>query len=375
MTLERQLRELPDPIVSLLRKHYFDEERFLKLAERLQPGSTHSNVVSGRVMPPEPGDIQSLPKAGSDEAKELEELGLASLRNGEWALVVLAGGMATRMGGVVKSLVEALPGHRFLDLRLNEATTLERRVGRRVPLWLMTSNATDDAINEALGDRKDPKYLSTFIQHLSLRLTPQGDLFRTADGEVSLHATGHGDLPDALKHSGLLQSFVDGGGRYVTATNIDNLGASLDPTIIGFHIRHQKAATCEVVDKVGSDKGGIPVRVDGRPVVLEEFRIPESFDPAQVRVFSTNTFHLNARTLLEMDMDWTYFTVEKKVNGSTAIQFERLINELTSALETQYLALPREGKDSRFLPVKDHKELEQRQGEITLVARERGMIE
>jgi hypothetical protein len=52
-----------------------------------------------------------------------------------------------------------------------------------------------------------------------------------------------------------------------------------------------------------------------------------------------------------------------------------LINELTSILDTQYLHLPRTGKESRFLPVKDYQELEQRQGEITLVARDRGMTE
>lgn len=287
----------------------------------------------------------------------------------------MAGGMATRMGGVVKALVEALPGQRFLDLRLNEARALERRCGRRVPLWLMTSDATDAAIREALGTRHDPFYTETFRQQLSVRLTPEGNVFFDDAGLPSLHSPGHGDLPDALVTSGLLQRFVDAGGELITVANIDNLGASMDPVIIGHHLRHGKPATCEVVDKVGTDRGGIPVRLSGRAVVLEEFRIPPSFDPSRVRVFSTNTFHLSARELLELRMDWTYFTVEKTVDGRKAIQFERLINELTSQLETRYLHLPRTGPSSRFLPVKDNQELERRQGEITEVARDRGMIE
>jgi UTP--glucose-1-phosphate uridylyltransferase len=130
-----------------------------------------------------------------------------------------------------------------------------------------------------------------------------------------------------------------------------------------------------VVDKVETDRGGIPVRVDGQAMVLEEFRIPETFDPRTVRVFSTNTFHFDARKLLELKLDWTYFTVEKIVDGRKAIQFERLVNEVTSALPTQFLRLPREGRESRFLPVKDWKELEKRLDEITLVARDRGMTE
>lgn len=302
-------------------------------------------------------------------------MGLNALRNGECAMVVLAGGMATRMGGVVKSLVEALPGKRFLDLRLEELATLERRSGQKVPLWLMTSHATDTLIAEALPTTSDADYLTTFTQFLSVRLDQNGQVFLSKDGRPSLHSPGHGDLPDALERSGLIGRFVKRGGKYLTIANIDNLGASLDPQIIGYHIKHGKPATCEVVDKLGSDKGGIPARHNGRPVVLEEFRIPVGFDPATVRVFSTNTFHITAQALVDANFDWSYFTVEKKVDGEVAVQFERLLGELTSYLDTQFLKLPRAGAASRFLPVKDYQELEARQDEITLVARNRGMIE
>ncbi len=372
-TLEQQLENLPQGVRQTLTEHGFEPARLLALARRLRGEVQHSNIVEGQVTACEPEDIGKLPPAGSEEASKLEAIGLEALRNGQCAMVVMAGGMATRMGGVVKALVEALPGQRFLDLRLNEATALERRCGRRVPLWLMTSHATDEAIREALGTRQDPQYLETFQQQLSVRLTPQGQLFLDDAGQPSVHSPGHGDLPDALKSSGLLEPFVQAGGRMITVANIDNLGASMDPLIVGYHLEHGKPATCEVVDKVGSDRGGVPVRVSGKAQVLEEFRIPKSFDPATVRVFSTNTFHLDARQLLELDMPWTYFTVEKKVDGRPAVQFERLIGELTSRLDTQYLHLPREGADSRFLPVKDYEELEKRQGEITLVARDRGM--
>jgi UTP--glucose-1-phosphate uridylyltransferase len=373
--LERQLDELPGEIRKTLSEHGFDATRLIQLAGRLRGEVEHSNLVEGALSPCAESDIGTLPAADSEEGRALEAAGLEAMRNGECALVVMAGGMATRMGGVVKALVEALPGQRFLDLRLNEATTLERRCGRRVPLWLMTSDATHRGISESLGTRSDPDYAATFQQHLSVRLSPEGDVFRDANGQPSLHSPGHGDLPDALIQSGLLARFVERGGRLVTVANIDNLGAGIDPMIVGYHLQKNKPVTCEVVDKIGTDKGGIPVSLDGRAVVLEEFRIPPTFDPSSVRVFSTNTFHIDARTLLELDMPWTYFTVNKQVDGKPAVQFERLINELTSRLDTGYLHLPRTGQRSRFLPVKDFEELERRQGEITLVARNRGMIE
>lgn len=373
-SLSSQVAQLPEDVRATLSAHGFQLERFLRLAGRLTGEVDHSNFVTGKVTAPEEQDIGRMPPLGSPESEHLERIGMEALKAGQCAMVVLAGGMATRMGGVIKALVEALPGQRFLDLRLNESKALERRSGRRVPLWLMTSDATDAGIREALGDRIDADYLDTFRQELSPRLTPDGRLFLDDNQRPSLHAPGHGDLPDALKRSGLLQRFIDRGGKYVTLTNIDNLGASLDARIIGYHVEHGKPLTCEVVDKVGTDRGGIPARLDGKPVVLEEFRIPDTFDPASVRVFSTNTFHINADALLNPNLEWTYFTVEKKVNGKAAIQFERLLGELTSALDTQFLHLPRVGAESRFLPVKDFAELEARQGEITLVARDRGMI-
>src|SRR5690606_17351488 len=272
---------------------------------------------------------------------------------GRVALVVLAGGMATRMGGVVKALVEVLPGRTFLDLRLREMETLEARYGKRPPLWIMTSAATDAGIVQALGPRRDGERIATFLQCLWLRLTPEGDAFYDEAGLPSEHASGHGDLPEALQRSGLIGRFVERGGRVVMVTNLDSLGGTLDPVIIGFHRAHGLPVTCEVVDKVGSDRGGIPVRVDGAPCVLEEFRIPKDFDPSTVRVFNTNVFHFDAKALAELSIPWTFFRVTKQVEGKPVVQFERLVNEVTSHLPTRYLHVPRTGAASRFLPVKD----------------------
>jgi UTP--glucose-1-phosphate uridylyltransferase len=128
------------------------------------------------------------------------------------------------------------------------------------------------------------------------------------------------------------------------------------------------------VDKLDDDRGGIPVRVDGKLRVLEEFRVPSSFDPKRVRVFNTNVFHVDARKLLELEMDWRFYTVKNRIEGGEVIQFERILNEITDELSTVYLRLPRTGAAARFLPVKDPAELERRRPEIELVARERGFL-
>ena len=77
---------------------------------------------------------------------------------------------------------------------------------------------------------------------------------------------------------------------------------------------------------------------------------------------------------LLLEMPWTFFTVTKKVDGQGVIQFERLVNEVTSVLPTKYLHLPRVGEDSRFLPVKDNEELAARVPEIELIAKRNGWL-
>jgi UTP--glucose-1-phosphate uridylyltransferase len=361
----------------------FEPRKMIQLAGTIDPSRSADaalrrdvrNRVEGEVRAPGPSEILAAPVAGSTEEKKLAAIGEAAMRRGELAFCVMAGGMATRMGGVVKALVEAMPGKTFLDLRLAENATMSARVSRPLPLWLMTSEATDGPINAALREKKAAAHVQTFAQDLSLRLTPEGHLFLGQDGLPSAYATGHGDLPDALRRSGLLTRFVGGGGKYLWITNLDNLGASVDPAILGRFIAEPNAQVMvEVCDKVKGDRGGIPVHAKGRLQVLEEFRLPKGFDATTVTVFNTNTFLVRAPALETAQIAWTYFEVEKKVEGRPAIQFERLLQELTAALPSAYLRVPRDGDVSRFLPVKDNDELARRRPEIEAVARKRGMV-
>jgi UTP--glucose-1-phosphate uridylyltransferase len=374
VTLAEEIAALPAPLAARLAARGFDPNRLLAWAQAMHTDRDKRNRLPGVVTPPEPGDVIDAPVPGTPEHARFTQIGREALARGEVALCVLAGGMATRMGGVVKALVEALPGKTFLQMRLDEIDHLQRSTGARCPLWLMTSEPTNEPIRAALGERLDGEHVATFEQFVSLRLTPEGSLFRDEHGEPSVYATGHGDLPDALKKSGLVDRFVQRGGRVVWLANLDNLGATVDPAILGWHLTQGGPLTVEVVSKVGSDRGGGPVRWNGRRVIVEEMRLPLGFDPAQMPVFSTNTFLVGAEALRTLDMEWTYVEVEKKIGDRKAVQFERILNEITATLEPQMLRVPRDGTAARFLPVKDVPELERRRPEIEAIARARGFL-
>jgi UTP--glucose-1-phosphate uridylyltransferase len=389
--LERELAQLPVDLRARLDAAGFDAAGLVAHAAPLFAWARgHAtldrdarNRVRGPVDPPRGGDVVPAPVPGTADHERLTALGLEAIRRGELSFCVLAGGMATRMGGVVKALVEAFDGLTFLDLRLHENATWSKKAGSSIPLWLMTSDATDAPVRQALADRRAGASVATFTQNLSLRLTPEGRLFRDADGAPSTYAPGHGDLPDALRRSGLLASFVERGGKYVWIANLDNLGASVDPSLLGHFIERGLDVQCEVTPKVTGDRGGAPVWCDieeesGRTVrrlqVLEEFRQPAGFDPTSVGVFNTNTFLVSAAPLLRMPIRFGWFEVEKKVGDRVAVQFERLVQELTGATATGYVCVPRDGEASRFLPVKDFDELARRRADIRAIAKARGMI-
>lgn len=375
-TLSEELAQLPPELRARLDRAGFDGARLARLAGGLTaPDAAARRAAENRVSGPVrgPADDEILAVTGGDTAA-LAEVGRAAIARGELAFCVMAGGMATRMGGVVKALVEAFDGHTFLDLRLGENRTVSARAGRPVPLWLMTSEATDHGIREALAKAEAPPHVQCFMQDLSLRVTKDGHLFRDGKGEPSVYATGHGDLVDALRRSGLLRDFVAKGGKYVWIANLDNLGAAIDEAMLGRFVATGKDVMVEVCPKVEGDRGGIPVHANGKLQVLEEFRLPTDFDARTVRVFNTNTFLVRAEALATAAIDWSFFYVEKKVDGVLAVQFERLLQELTAALPSTYIAVPRDGDGARFLPVKDMDELAARRSMIERVARARGMV-
>jgi len=368
--------EIDAETAQLLQRYGFEDIPFDSLRKRLIEGRVGParNRIQGRVDPPREGDLSALPPLGGDLRRALAERGEEAMRHGAVGAVILAGGMATRFGGVVKAEVEVLEGQSFLDLKLKDVAAAAERAGGVVPVYLMTSFATDEAVRrmaESLSTKQCP--VSVFPQFISLRLTPEGELFREDSGALSPHAPGHGDLTFALRRSGILERFRRGGGRVLMMSNVDNLTATLDPAVIGAHLETGAALTAEMAPKEPGDKGGAPARVDGKAQIVEEFRFPEDFDQERIPVFNTNTFVLDAAAI-DADFPLTWFAVRKTVDGRPAIQFERLVGELTSFMDSAFLRVERHGPDARFQPIKTPEDIDKELPHIVKALRARGSL-
>jgi len=369
------MTNLDETTRTILNRFRFDQSLFDKMRTALSvpAGSAGTGRLSSPVTCPGDADLVELPARDSEDGKALAAMGRAALAKGEVGVVVLAGGMATRFGGVVKAVVEVVPGGSFLRLKLAGIQAVAERNACTVPVFLMTSFATSDEIQRAVRALAHPRTPVEIVeQSVTLRLTDAGEIFHEAPGKPSLCATGHGDLLPTLRASGSLARFRQSGGRMLMISNVDNLAASLDPRVIGAHCRGGKSVTVEVVRKEAGDRGGIPARVDGHLQIVEEFRLPEGFDGSQVPFFNTNTFVFDAAAI-DRDFDLEWFFVRRKVGGQETIQAERLLGQVTAFLPTQFLAVERHGRDGRFLPVKDREELQMRMPDIQALQRDLGI--
>lgn len=326
------------------------EETFATLRARWREGTftTASNRLQA-VAPLIPDDIHHLPGADTAEYEELTTLGRDAISQRHVGAIILSGGMATRFGyDRPKGLYPILDGKSFLQLKIEwllaEAPDL--------PILIMTSFATDAEVRDHIEQHKNfgaaPGQIQIFLQDKFPRLTPDGKRYTPADPAEAFAAPGHGDFVSGLDRSGILERFMREGGRYLTFSNVDNLGASLDPAIIGWHIKSGNEMTIEVASKIPGDKGGAPARVNDRVQLVEGFAFPADFNQDSIPVFNTADYVFTAEALTRpTDLPW--YLVEKKVDEQPIIQFEHLAGDLSRTLRVGLLLIER---DERFIPVK-----------------------
>lgn len=349
---------------SRVQGYKFDHELFERLRadvaeERL---SNQSNLIAGSIDPLQEHDILRLPSTDSRRDHELRELGLAEMRLGRVAVVILNGGMATRFGGAVKGTLPVVGGRSLLEYKLLDIEWAARSSGGRIAPVLMNSFFTD-APTLALLARKSFHRPLSFVQSVSFRLNPDGSIFRDALGRLSPYSPGHGDFFESLRRSCTLDRLRQRGITRVILSNVDNLGACVDARILGAHVAAGRPITTEVVQRQAGDVGGAPARLRGRLQLLEAFRLPKRFDHTTLDFFGTNTFVFDLDAL-DPPYPLTWFYVEKKVSDRRVVQLEHLLNEVTAFQPTTYLEVPR----TRFAPIKTPADLASAAGFLRSVA-------
>lgn len=374
----------------------FDPRRFEALTERLRSGALDP-ATNRLTAVPEPMRTPAIDLAAPSDGERarLTALGREALAAGRVASLIMAGGMATRFGGGAKGVVPVVadrPDISFFAVKLADIARRARDAGGPVPAVVMTSFATDADVRAHLGDidwggvRPDDRYL--FTQSILPRVGPDGVALGEAPAGTPLADTqlyaapGHGDTLRRFRESGVLDALRSRNVEAVLVSNVDNLGASMDPLVVGAHIeaaRSGAAMTVEIVRREPGDAGAVighlPDRSEGRAVVIEAFRLPAAADPEAYPHFNTNNlwFQLDA---IDREIELEWYAVRKNVDlgggePEPVVQFEQLIGQAAERLPAAYAEVDR---DSRFLPIKTRPDLETFAAPLRAFAEQAGLV-
>ncbi len=268
----------------------------------------------------------------------------------------------------------------YLELKVRDLLRVTREQKLRVhpQVIIMNSFVTDQQTREHFEDlfakypELDRKRIHFIIQQARIpRFTKAADLkeidvFVDNDGQLSWAPCGHGDFVYLLRD--YLQTQPIANVRYMFFANIDNLAATLDPALLGQHVRSQQGRTVEVVNKIATDQGGVPCKVDGQLTIIEQMKFPKDFNYQALPWLNTNTFWFTLADLLSFNQDLPWVLAEKTITDGNVIQLERFACDVN--LPSQYIVVER---SQRFWPMKRYIDLlqSQRQTEFQQLLHER----
>ncbi|KAJ3101870.1 UTP-glucose-1-phosphate uridylyltransferase [Phlyctochytrium planicorne] len=317
-----------------------------------------------------------------DEVKPDQSIGYLK----KLAVLKLNGGLGTTMGCVgpkrfdltpatcvnhafTDSVIEVRDGMTFLDLTVRQIEYLNKEHGVNVPLILMNSFNTDHDTSRTIH-----KYAShgltieTFNQSRHPRVSKESllPLPKTYNADISnWYPPGHGDLFESLGNSGLLDKLLDQGKEYLFISNVDNLGATVDLTLLQHFATSGSEFIMEVTDKTKADiKGGTIIDYGGQVRLLEIAQVPaEHVDDfksiKKFKIFNTNNLWVNLRAIKRL-LDDSAFNMEIIENlkttegGEKVIQLETAVGASIKHFNGAHgVNVPR----SRFLPVKSTSDL------------------
>lgn len=282
--------------------------------------------------------------------------------------IILNGGLGTSMGlSGPKSLLKVKNNQSFLDILVKRAEKQQTK------LAIMNSYRTQEPTRMALSNLKPAISPILFLQNKFPKVLRHGFAPASCIKNPSLewNPPGHGDIFSSLYISGTLKQLLDENIKYAFVSNSDNLGATLDESLLGYFSDQNISFMMEVAEKTPSDiKGGHLARhVNGHLLLRESSQCPDDeLDAFQnisrYKYFNTNNIWINLQSLYQQIKEKSFLSLPLILNPKTldpnddksdlVFQVETAMGAAISLFENaQAVNVPR----SRFFPVKKCNEL------------------
>ena len=264
----------------------------------------HTGFMSNETIQP----VDALPSA--DDIAGYHDLGMSALSR--TVVIKLNGGLGTSMGlDRAKSLIRVKDSFSFLDVIVRQILDYRHRFGISIPLVLMNSFATERDSLDVLARYPDldDRIPASFLQHKVPKVFADGFVPARYPNQPELEwcPPGHGDIYVALQTSGALEAMRAHGFEYLFISNADNLGAVIDPAILGYVAGRGSPFLMEVARRTPSDtKGGHLARTRDGGLALREIAQCPAEELAEFqnidlyRFFNTNTLWIHIPSLVSL---------------------------------------------------------------------------
>jgi hypothetical protein len=283
----------------------------------------------------------------------LAEAGATALQRGEVAIITYAAGVGSRWtqgAGVVKGLhpfAKFAGRHRsFIEVHLAKTRRTSRTHGATIPHVFTTSHLThapiEAMLRDLVGEALDREVWLSPGRSIGLRLVPTirdlqfaweetaqqrldeqkqkmresvraalanwarttGEAGDYTDNlpEQCLHPVGHWfEIPNLLKN-GVLARLIAAQPhlRTLMVHNIDTLGATADPAMVGWFQATGATLGWEVITRRIEDHGGGLARVNGRLSLVEGLALPREEDEFALSYYNANTCWIDIDRLLAL---------------------------------------------------------------------------
>ena len=234
-------------------------------------------ALAGRAEPPPAFRLDA--RGNRFTAAEARSRGMQALQAGEVGAVLVAGGQGTRLGfDHPKGMFPIGPVSQatIFQILFEKLIAVGRRYGAAIPLYLMTSPATDAETRDFLVSTErfglPADDLRVFCQGTMPAIDAQtGKLLLAEKGRLALSPDGHGGTLRALQRSGSLSDMRGRGLKQLFYFQVDNpLVAMCDPEFMGYHLLAGAEMSTQVVAKrTPRDSVGNVVSIDGRMRIIE----------------------------------------------------------------------------------------------------------
>lgn len=216
--------------------------------------------------------------------QQATQTGEDALRSGKVGFILVAGGQGTRLGfDLPKGLypIGPLSSRTLFQMHCDRVLGMSRKYGVTIPVYVMTSPATDADTREYFSNNENCGLSADQIQIFCQGMMPAvdastGKVLLASKSSLALSPDGHGGLVAALQKSGILQRAEQQGIDYFYYAQIDNpLAKVCQPDFIGYHILSGSQMTTQAVQKrFAEEKVGNVVSIDGRVQIIEYSDLP-----------------------------------------------------------------------------------------------------